>query len=114
MQETQIGSLGWEDSLEKEMATHSSILTWGIPWTEEPDTTLLPGQQQQQQQHLHSKSTSVPIGVDRAFMAVIQGRNQLCIPLGNLALLFQLSSSYHFPSNARSEDFSLPDKEDRQ
>ena len=36
MQETQIGSLGWEDPLEKEMATHSNILAWEIPWTEEP------------------------------------------------------------------------------
>ena len=35
-QEMQIGSLGWEDPLVKEMATHSSILAWGIPWTEEP------------------------------------------------------------------------------
>ena len=34
--ETQIWSLGWEDSLEKEMATHSCILAWEIPWTEEP------------------------------------------------------------------------------
>ena len=30
-------SLGWEDPLEKEMATHSSVLAWEIPWTEEPD-----------------------------------------------------------------------------
>ena len=36
MQETQVQSLGWEDPLEKEMATHSSILAWRIPWTEEP------------------------------------------------------------------------------
>ena len=36
MQETQVQSLGWEDSLEKGMATHSSILSWRIPWTEEP------------------------------------------------------------------------------
>ena len=36
MQETWVRSLGWEDSLEKEMATHSSILAWRIPWTEEP------------------------------------------------------------------------------
>ena len=36
MQETQVHSLGWEDPLEKEMATHSSILAWEIPWTEEP------------------------------------------------------------------------------
>ena len=37
MQETQVPSLDWEDSLEKEMATHSSSLAWKIPWTEEPD-----------------------------------------------------------------------------
>ena len=36
MQGTWIQSLDWEDALEKEMATHSSILTWEIPWTEEP------------------------------------------------------------------------------
>ena len=39
MQETQemwVPSLGWEDPLEEEMATHSSILVWEIPWTEEP------------------------------------------------------------------------------
>ena len=35
-QETQVRSLGWEDPLEKEMAIHSSILAWKIPWTEEP------------------------------------------------------------------------------
>ena len=37
MQETRVRSLGWEDPLEKEMATHSSILVWRIPWTEDPD-----------------------------------------------------------------------------
>ena len=36
MQETQVQSLGWEDLPEKEMATHSSILAWRIPWTEKP------------------------------------------------------------------------------
>ena len=36
VQETWVRSLGWEDPLEKEMATHSSILAWEIPWTEEP------------------------------------------------------------------------------
>ena len=35
MQEIRVRSLGWEDSLEEEMATHSSILAWKIPWTEE-------------------------------------------------------------------------------
>ena len=36
MQETPVPSLGWEDPLEKEMATDSSILAWEIPWTKEP------------------------------------------------------------------------------
>ena len=36
MQETQVRSLGWEDPLEEETATHSRILAWKIPWTEEP------------------------------------------------------------------------------
>ena len=36
MQETQFRFLGWEDLLEKEMAIHSSILAWKIPWTDEP------------------------------------------------------------------------------
>ena len=36
MRETQDRSLGWEDPLEKEMATHSSTLAWKIPWTEKP------------------------------------------------------------------------------
>ena len=36
MRETQAGSLGQEDLLEKEMVTHSSILAWRIPWTEKP------------------------------------------------------------------------------
>ena len=35
MQVMQVQSLGWEDPLEKEMATHSTILAWEIPWTEE-------------------------------------------------------------------------------
>ena len=36
MRETWVRSLGWEDPLEKGMTTHSSILAWRIPWTEEP------------------------------------------------------------------------------
>ena len=40
MRETRVQSLGWEDALEKEMATHSSILAWKIPWMEEPVQSL--------------------------------------------------------------------------
>ena len=36
MRETWVQALGWEDTLEKEMAIHSSIIAWKIPWTEEP------------------------------------------------------------------------------
>ena len=43
VQETQVWSLGWQDSLEKEMATHSSILAWRIPWTEEPEWATVHG-----------------------------------------------------------------------
>ena len=45
MRETQVRSLGREDPLEKEMATHSSILAWKIPWTEEPGWLLSMGSQ---------------------------------------------------------------------
>ena len=37
MQESQVQSLGWENPLEKELATYSNILAWEITWTEEPD-----------------------------------------------------------------------------
>ena len=45
MQETRVRSLGQEDPLEKEMATHSSILAWRIPWIEEPDRLQAMGSQ---------------------------------------------------------------------
>ena len=43
MQETWFQSLGWEDPLEMEMVTHSSILAWKIPWKEEPGGLLVHG-----------------------------------------------------------------------
>ena len=46
MQETQVQSLGEVDPLEKEMVTHSSILAWQIPWTEEPDGLQSMGSQE--------------------------------------------------------------------
>ena len=45
MRDTQVRSLGREDPLEKEMATHSSTLAWKIPWTEEPGRLLSMGSQ---------------------------------------------------------------------
>ena len=59
MQETWVRSLGWEDSLEKGNATHSSFLAWRILWTEEPDRLQSMGLQSQAQRckfHFQSKS----------------------------------------------------------
>ena len=50
MQETQVRSLGWADPLEKGLATHSSILAWRIPWTEEPGRLESVGSQKNQTQ----------------------------------------------------------------
>ena len=59
MQETQVRFLRWEDPLEKEMATHSSVLAWRIPWTEEPGRLQSTGSQEldttQQLNHHHPK-----------------------------------------------------------
>ena len=45
IQETKVRSLGWEDTLEKEIVTHSSILAWRIPWAEEPGRLQSTGSQ---------------------------------------------------------------------
>ena len=45
IKETWVRSLGWEDPLEKEMATHSSVLAWRIPWTEKPGSLESVGSQ---------------------------------------------------------------------
>ena len=42
-QETWVQSLGWEDPLEEEMVTHSNILAWKTPWTEEPEGLIVHG-----------------------------------------------------------------------
>ena len=62
MQETRVGSLGREDPLEKGMATHSSILAWRIPWTEEPDGLQPMGSQEldmTEQLTLHTRYDSI-------------------------------------------------------
>ena len=46
MQKTRVRSLGWDDPLEKEMATHCSNLAWEIPWTEEPGRLQSMGSQE--------------------------------------------------------------------
>ena len=63
MQETWVQSLGWEDPLEKERATHSSILAWKIPWTEEPGRLHSP------QGHKELHTTEQLINTHRAYTA---------------------------------------------
>ena len=45
IQETQVQSLDWNDPLKKRMATHTSVLAWRVPWTEEPDGLQSKGSQ---------------------------------------------------------------------
>ena len=54
IQEMQVQSLGQEDPLEKEMATHSSILAWKIPWTEDPDGLQSMGSQRVRHNWAHT------------------------------------------------------------
>ena len=58
MQETQGQSMGWEDPLEKEMATHSSILAWRIPWIEGPGKLQSKGSQRATNRHTGPNNTS--------------------------------------------------------
>ena len=55
MQQTRVRSLGWEEPLEKEMAAHSSILAWEIPWIEEPGGYSLWGRKESDMtEHSHT------------------------------------------------------------
>ena len=56
MWETWIWSLGWEDPLEKEMATHSSALAWKIPWIEEPGYSPWGCKESDMTEPLHSRN----------------------------------------------------------
>ena len=58
MPETSVQSLGWKEPLKEEMATHSSILAWEIPWTEEP-ARLQSGGSQRVRQDLATKQQNV-------------------------------------------------------
>ena len=63
MQEAWVRSLGWEDSLEKEMAAHSSILAWKVPWTDEPGRLQSMGSQRVGHDGVTSLSLSIPMKV---------------------------------------------------
>ena len=60
MQKTQVRSLGQEDPLEKEMATHFSILAWKLPWTKEPGWLQIMGMQRVGHDGATERSTAAP------------------------------------------------------
>ena len=66
MWETRVQSLGWEDPLEEGMATHSSILTWRIPWKEEPGGLQSMGSQTVKQNRATRHSTCADVSVQLA------------------------------------------------
>ena len=59
--------LGWEDPLEKGMATHSSILSWRIPWTEEPDGLQSTGSQRVRHNRATKHTRYIPGGVKHMY-----------------------------------------------
>ena len=96
MQETQVQSLGWEGPLEEGMATHSRILAWSIPWTEEPGGLRPTGLQSVRHDREHSTAyryTCISIIVPTQCEMVLF---LMCINLVTLAfLLLPTSHSYH-------------------
>ena len=70
MQETWVGSLGQEDPLEKEMATHCSILAWRIPWVEEPDGLQSMGSQRDGHDWATSLSLSMCLPTSTVYCGV--------------------------------------------
>ena len=79
MQETRVWSLGREDPLEKEMATHSSIIAWRIPWMEEPGRLQSTGSQRVR----HDWATSLSLSLVKAItrLVEIQGLGNRLHPL---------------------------------
>ena len=92
MQETWVSSLGWEDLLEKEMATHSSILAWKIPWTEKPGRLQSMGSQRFGHNWATSLSLSLSLSLSQgchfgwyiilsSYLWIYNSRTVFCTPL---------------------------------
>ena len=95
MQETRVRSLGWEDSLEKEMATHSSIHAWRLPWTEEPGRLQSTGSQRVG----HDWASSLSLYLHSAAQSVVYSEELWDFHLLFAAFLaFTYSESHLFPS----------------
>ena len=71
MQEMQVQSVGQEDSLKEEMATHSNILAWKIPWTEEPGGLWSMGSQSQTRLSMRTRSSCVLYDFRQVYLAFL-------------------------------------------
>ena len=85
MQETQVQSLNREDPLEKEMAAHSSILAWEIPWAEEPGGLQSMGSKKESHTHTHTHTkdglvTTQPQMIALNFCSPPPNQNITCMP----------------------------------
>ena len=81
-QETQVQSLGQEDPLEEEMATHSSILAWKIPWTEEPGGLQSMGSQRGRHNRVTEHALTLP------YLTVSQVTHTKCLTVSGYGLYF--------------------------
>ena len=80
-QETWVRSLGWEDSLEKGMATHSSVLAWIIPWTEEPGRLQSMGLKELGQKKKKKKAIAFTIASKRIrYLGINLRGKHICTP----------------------------------
>ena len=100
MQETQVQSLGQEDALEEEMATHSSILAWEIPWTEEPGRLQSTGLQRVGHnwvtKHIKIECLHCTWHCVKHFTSIIDYFKIHCLKAPNTALL--LTHTQHAPT----------------
>ena len=87
MQEMWVLSLGWEESLEKEMATHSSIVVWKIPWTEEPCLAIVLGVTKSQTQlktHTHTHTQPINLQQQCLLLSCLEGEAETWKPLDRM------------------------------
>ena len=118
MRETRVQSLGQEDPLEKAMATHSSILAWRIPWTEEPGRLQSTGSQRVRHDwatSLHFTSfflwlSSIPAPHSSTLAWKIHGRGSLvgCSPWGRWESDTTERLHFHFSLSCIGEENGIP------
>ena len=86
MQEAQVQFLGWEDPLQKEMATHSSILAWELSWTEEPGRLQYMGLQRVRQDWVSKHIHPQPLNLNKG--QVLDNNKEVVLILLDMIMVF--------------------------